>query len=113
MKIGSVFAAAIGAASLFAGTAVPFASVAQAGNADFCLVARERGNGGQELYNRCQEPVEAAWCHYDDNYCARFNNSWTIGPQQSYPVESGTMLYAACRGANSIARISRTFLECA
>lgn len=68
-----------------------------------CIILRPRSYGdGQELYNSCNTMLEVTWCLYSQNNCSRFNNTWTIGPGDSYPVGSGTVEWSACVGRDSI-----------
>ena len=102
----------IGSTGLLGIVAMTIAPVAQAGDATNCLILRDTQYGGTELYNRCDLEVEATWCHYDDNGCVRFNNSWTIAAGDGYPIAKGRVLYSGCAGANSIARKQGTSVYC-
>ena len=105
-NIRTAFAAA-GSTTLLAWssmTAMPmYSAAAQAEGANHCVILRNRDYGsGQELYNRCNGELEVTWCLSSENGCSRFNNTWTLGPGESYPVGSGYVEWSACAGANSL-----------
>lgn len=85
-----------------------------AGDATSCLDIRKNQFGGQELFNKCEYPVEAIWCYYGDrNRCTRYDNQLTIGPGNSYGlIANKQILLAGCMGADSVARKSGTTYWC-
>lgn len=61
------------------------------------------GLGNRVLSNQCNGPVQVGWC-YVGGECERgAGNSWTIGPQRSWPVSAVKEIrWGACHGANTI-----------
>ena len=61
------------------------------------------GLGNRVLSNQCNGPVQIGWC-YVGGECERgAGNSWTIGPQRSWPVSAVKEIrWGACHGANTI-----------
>ena len=81
-------------------------------SATHCVVIRAGDFMAQEIYNRCNRPIEVAWCFYKDNNCVRFDSRTTVSPGWGYPIPAGQLVYAACPGKNSIDRISGTAVRC-
>jgi hypothetical protein len=78
------------------------ARVASAGaDANQCPALRRQGNSTY-IINTCSYPIEVAWC-YNRNGCARgYDSQQNIGVTARYPIPSGILHFAACRGFDSV-----------
>jgi hypothetical protein len=116
MKRTNILATFLGMSSLglFCLTAVAPAAEAQSHprSATNCVVIRAGDFMAQEIYNACDSAIEVAWCFYQDNNCSRFDSRTTIAGGRSYPVPAGQLLFSACAGRDSIARIKGTAVNC-
>lgn len=78
------------------------AGVAATGvDANQCPALRRQGNSSYVI-NTCTYPIEVAWC-YNRNGCSKgYDSQQNIAVTASYPIPSGILHFAACRGFDSV-----------
>jgi uncharacterized protein len=75
---------------------------AQSGaDAKQCPAIKRDGNTTW-MVNTCSYPIEAVWCSNANGSCSRYDSQHNMGLQSRYPVSSGQIVFAACRGYDSV-----------